>query len=744
MIKKIAALAFIGMMGLTQMAKADEGMWLPLLIKRLNHADMQKMGLQLTAEEIYSVNSSSLKDAIVSLGGFCTGEMISGEGLMLTNHHCAFDAIQQNSSEEHNYLEDGFWAMKRSEELNIPGLFASYLVRMEDVTKEVLKDVDEDMSADKRDAKIRAAMGDLQKAAGSGEGFKAQVKSFFDGNEYYLFVYEVFSDVRLTGAPPSSIGKYGGDTDNWMWPRHTGDFGMFRVYANKENGPADYSADNVPYKPKHHLPVSMSGVQENDFAMIMGFPGSTDRFLSSYGVKLAVDSEQPERVKVRRVKLDLMEVGMNSSEKIRIQYASKHAQVSNYWKYFIGQSEQLARLKVYDAKKAEEDAFEAWVATDAKRKERYGNVISDIAAAIATKEQYVMGEVYLQEAVFGIEINAFMWSLTRKCGYGGILKGDMTKVTASAEVAKETAKDFFKDFDPEVSKNITVAMLEMYYTGVPKEHHPTELTEIHAKYKGDFKKFVDKNWEKSPFTSEARFNAFVDAPSEKIMKKEVFYSLVTDFIKVYRAKIMGGGAQADAQLDKATRLYVEGIQLMNPNKKYYPNANSTLRLTYGQVLPYKAKDAVLYDFKTTIEGIMEKEDPSNLEFIVPTRLKNLYAEKDYGQYANADGDLPVCFLTNNDITGGNSGSPVINARGELIGCAFDGNWEAMSGDVHFEDQIQRTISVDIRYILFVIDKYAGAGHLVEEMTLVKSKPGTTAATPKTTEPAMIPQGEPQH
>lgn len=728
MMKRIVALMVIAMMGLTQLAKADEGMWLPLLIKRLNHTDMQKMGLQLTAEEIYSVNSSSMKDAIVSLGGFCTGEMISKEGLMLTNHHCAFDAIQQFSTEEHNYLDDGFWAMKRSDELHVPGLFAKYLVRMENVTDQILDKLDDSMSEEKRADKVRKEMKKLEQAAISDTHYEAKIKSFFDGNEYYMFIYEVYNDVRLVGAPPSAIGKYGGDTDNWMWPRHTGDFGMFRVYADKDNAPAEYSADNVPYQPKHHLPISLNGVKEGDFAMIMGFPGSTDRFLSSYGVKLAVEKEQPTRVRVRRKKLDLMEVGMNSSEEIRIQYASKHAQVSNYWKYFIGQSEQLKRLKVYDAKKAEENAFAAWAKADNDRQKRYGSVLADLESAHTTLEQYTMAEVYLQEAVFGIEINELMWGLVYKNGWFQVLqKEDTSPISNTADDAKATAEGFFKDFHGETSKSITIAMLEMYYNDVPKEQHPKMLTEIHKKYKGNFAKFVNKYWDKSIFTDQTRFNNFVDNPSVKGLEKEVFWALMNDCIDTYRKVVLGGTTEAYNKKDRATRLYVEGIRQMNKDKKYYPNANSTLRLTYGQVLPYKAKDAVNYDYITTLEGVMEKEDPNNtLEFTVPAKLKELYAAKDYGRYANENGDLVVCFLTNNDITGGNSGSPVINGKGQLIGCAFDGNWEAMSGDVHFENQVQRTISVDIGYILFVIDKYAGASHLVDEMTIVKEKPAQVA------------------
>ncbi len=702
--------------------KANEGMWLPLLIKRLNHVDMQKYGLQLTAEEIYSVNNSSLKDAIVRLGrGFCTGEMISSEGLMLTNHHCGYDAIQENSTPEHNYLADGFWAMSRDKEIHIPGLTVSYLHSMDDVTKAVLDGVTNEMSEQERAGKIRENKGKITKE--EGDKFDIQIKSFFEGNEYYIFRYITYSDVRLVGAPPSSIGKFGGDTDNWMWPRHTGDFSMFRVYAGEDNKPAEYSESNQPFKPKHHLPISLNGVKEGDYAMVMGYPGSTDRYLTSYGVKMAVELEQPARVKIRRIKLDIMEEGQAKSEAVRIQYASKHARVSNYWKYFIGQSAQLVKNNVWDKKKKIEDEFVAWSNGDEDRKKLYGNVIPSFEKAHETLEKYVYGDVYLQEAVFGPDIAGFVYGNfgMRAKILPALKEGDAEKIKAAKEEIIESGKDYFKDYNLEIDKNLFAAMMELYYNDVPKEFHPEKLTYYHGKCKGNWKKLADKYFAKSPFTSQAKLEEWIEEVSVKSIESDMMYQLMSDFITTYVQKIIAPKGQAESQMTTAKRLFVDGLRKMNPDRVYAPDANSTMRITYGQVLAYDAKDGVTYKNQTTLAGVMEKDaktDDVFHEFYIHDRLKKLYEEKDYGPYGE-DGVLYVGFLSNNDITGGNSGSPVINGNGELIGCAFDGNWEAMSGDIYFEPNIQRTISVDIRYVLFVVDKYAGAKHLVDEMTLVR-------------------------
>ncbi len=731
---------------------ADEGMWLPMFLQKLNYADMQGKGLKLTPEEIYHVNNSSLKDAIVRLGGgFCSGEMISKEGLFLTNHHCGYSVIQANSSVEHDYLKDGFWAMTREEEL--PAEFSvSYLVRMEDVSKRINGDLTDDMSEMDRAKKVSELKKEIiAEMNEKDESLDYEIKGFFKGNEFYMLVYNTYDDVRLVGAPPSSIGKYGGDTDNWMWPRHTGDFTMFRVYADKDNNPAEYSKDNVPYQPKHHLPISMKGVQQGDYAMIFGYPGSTDRYLTSYGVKLATEKDQPARVKIRRKKLDIYEAEQAKSDKVRIQYASKHAGVSNYWKYFIGQTKGLKRLNVYGKKKAQEDAFMYWVKADPKRTERYGEVMKTYEEAYAQFEKGTLAQTYLFEAIFGTEIIRHGFSYLRLKGIleqlefyksGKFKKEDSFKTLSKADQATEiaglpdkikglegqrdglvaglrgAAKGYHKDYSPVIDQQVLVAMLQMYDKDLPDSDKPQEFNELMDKYKNGYMGLGLEVFENSFMTSEAKENAFLDNPSLKAMNKDKGVQLSEMFLGFYRAVIPGKVQKANLLKEKADRLYVEGLRKMNPDKSYYPDANSTMRVTYGNVLNYKPQDAVRYDHFTTLAGVVEKFDPSNPDFELPERLIELYNKKDYGKYADKDGSLHTCFISNNDITGGNSGSGVINGNGELIGTAFDGNWEAMSGDIAFEPQLQRTISVDIRYTLFIIDKYAGASHLIEEMDLV--------------------------
>jgi hypothetical protein len=700
--------------------RADEGMWLPMLIKRLNYADMQAHGLQLSADEIYSVNQSSLKDAIVVLnGGSCTAEMISGQGLFLTNHHCAYGAIQDNSSTDHDYLTDGFWAMAMKQELPANGMTAGFLIEMRDVTDMVLGEISITSSgAERASAVANAVQAAKDKIQSEVEAhYNIVIRPFFEGNEYYAFVYETFRDVRLVGAPPSAIGKFGGDTDNWMWPRHTGDFSLMRVYMGPDGKPADYSEDNVPYQPKHFLPVSLDGVSKGDYAMIMGYPGSTDRFLSSYGVQQELTIHQPNTVKIRETRLALMKEDMDASDAIRIKYASKYAGVSNYWKYFIGQQRGLKRLKVEEKKEAEEAAFMKWVNQNDDRKAIYGNVLTDWNEAFTASNEAVLYRTYLFECVFGSEAILMAY---RSSGLAAALNNEEQSaeaIAAAASEVKSRAEKFYKDYNMPTDQKITAALLKFFYDDVPSHMQPEFFRTHVAKSKGNFTALAEKMYAKSIFRSKESLYAFLDAPSAKVLQKDLVYQFMEGFLNHYRGEVAANSAPMFDKIDNANRLYVHGLREMNQNKNYYPNANSTMRLTYGNVLDYYPADAVYFNFFTTLDGVMEKEDPNNDEFIVPDRLKELYQAKDFGPYGQ-DGTLRVCFLTNTDITGGNSGSPVINGNGELIGCAFDGNWEAMSGDIAFEPELQRTIAVDIRYVLFIIDKYAGADHLIKEMKIV--------------------------
>lgn len=717
-------------------ALADEGMWLPLHIARLNIADMQKAGCKLSAEQIYSVNSSSLKDAIVSFGGFCTGEIISPEGLILTNHHCGYDAIQSHSSVEKNYLRDGFWAYKKTEEIPTPGLFVKFLVRMEDVSARVKAKLNDKMTEAERAKAAEAEMAEIRKEATSGNGYDAEVKPFFDANEYYLMVYEIYRDVRLVGTPPESVGKFGGDTDNWMWPRHTGDFSLFRVYSGKDGKPASYSAENVPLKPRHFLPVSTSGVKEGDFTMVFGFPGRTNRFLTSYGVKLALDITNPTIVSIRDKKLRLMKENMDVNPAIRIKYASKYAQIANYWKYFIGQSQGLNRLDVVDKKLAEETAFQQWADADPARKERYGKVLSELSAAYETVRKFRKTGVFLQEGVLGSEMLQLGLSFNGLQGKLAASKDPSAdpEIRKMAEELKAELPGHFKDFDLDTDRKIFRAMMEMYRKEVSPDQQPEMMARVfEKKYKGNAAKWADDVYNKSMFASLEKLNAFLDKPTAKALAKDPAFQIANDFYMHFLQFIQPQSRPADVQIARCNRLYVEGtLKMQEGVRTFYPNANSTMRLTYGKVGAYKPRDAAFYDYKTTLEGIIEKEDPNNEEFIVPAKLKELYMKKDYGRWAE-NGTVPVGFIGNTDITGGNSGSPVINGRGELVGLAFDGNWEAMSGDIAFEPTLQRTISCDIRYVLFIVDKYAGAQNLINEMKLVEAP----AEMPLLSEPPKI-------
>nr|MBK9650883.1 S46 family peptidase [Bacteroidota bacterium] len=699
-------------------SKADEGMWMLMMLKSLNEGDMQSKGCKLTADQIYNINNSSLKDAIVHFGGFCTGEVISDQGLVITNHHCGFGSIQEHSSVEHDYLTDGYWAKTKADELPNPGLYVRFLVRMEDVTQQVLSQLSDTLNETQRRAALPKIYEGIKKAATKDTWYEADVRSFFKDNEYYLLVYEKFDDVRLVGAPPRSIGEFGGDTDNWMWPRHTGDFSMFRIYCGKDGKPAKYSPDNVPYKPKHFLPVSMAGVKDGDFSMILGYPGRTDRYLTSEGVATAVNQTSPAVVKIRTSKLAILKTDMDADKKVSIQYASKYKQSSNYWKYFIGQTKQLKRMRVFDQKLEQEKSFLTWANGDGNLKAKFGNTISEINAGYTEQRKYNLSRSYFNEAVLqGPEIMGFSF------GFSGLEKLLADKTTKPEDLKKETeslkknAAEFYKDYNAATDQKLFAGLMKMYYNDVPKDQMPPLFIEMVNKNDGDFNKMAMELYKKSMFDDSSSVYSFLENPSAKKIKKDAAYNLITDFMNTFNTQLRPKLTMADNQLAGGYRKWVAGLRQMNPNQKFYPDANSTMRLSYGTVKTYDPMDAVKYSLYTTLDGIIEKMDNDNPEFVVPDKLFQLWKNKDYGPYAE-NGVLKVCFITNNDITGGNSGSGVVNGNGELIGLAFDGNWEAMSGDIKFDDNYKRCINVDIRYVLFVIDKFAGAGHLVKEMKLV--------------------------
>ena len=696
--------------------KADEGMFLPFMLKEYKK-EMKQAGLSISYKKIYNEKKPSIKDAIVSLGGFCTAEIISPKGLMLTNHHCGYDAIRENSTPENDYLTDGFWAANFHEELPVPGLTASIVIRMEDVTDRVNGVLTNEMDSDTRKAKIRQISMEIASEATAGTNYSAYVEEFYGGNEFYLIVQEVFKDVRLVGAPPSSVGKYGGDTDNWMWERHTGDFSMFRIYANSANEPAEFSMDNQPYVPKHHLPINIGGIEEGDFSFIMGYPGSTDRYLTSHGVEMAIKKDQPSRVKVRGKKLDIMKANMKASDAVRLQYASTYAQVSNYWKYFIGQTKQLQKNEILQKKQEIEKKFQKWIDDDPQERVIYQDVMDNIEAAYEVISEYNPTSVYFFEAVYSIDINKFMLAHARLYKMLQEEELDEEMIAKEQKRLKDVADKFWEKFDYNTESTLVAAMLNLYYNDVPEAQHTMLLDSVASKYNQKWDEFVSDNLKTSVFSDKVRYQEFFKNPTLAVLKTDALFLLNLDLLDNYKKLMYGKDMnEAKAKLEKANRLFIKAMRMMNPDKKYYPNANFTLRLTYGNILAYKAQGND-YNFYTTIEGLMEKEDPESDEFIVPEKLKELYEAKDYGRYGQ-DGTLWINFISNNDITGGNSGSPVMNDKGELIGCAFDGNWEAMSGDISFEEDFQRTISCDIRYILFIIDKYAGADHLIEEMTIV--------------------------
>ncbi len=696
-------------------AKADEGMWLLSLLEKLNMGTMTEMGLKLSAEEIYSINQPSLKDAVVIFGGGCTGEIVSSQGLLLTNHHCGYGTINSHSTTENNYLRDGFWAMTREEELVSPDLSVTFLVRIEDVSEQINSRVKDKMTEEERGEVIQEISSEIEADATEGNHYSARVQSFFGGNYFYLLVYERYNDVRLVGAPPESIGNFGGDVDNWMWPRHTGDFSMFRVYSGPDGKPADYSPENIPLKPKHHLPVSIKGVEMGDFAMILGYPGGTTRYMTSTEIDEVMNITNPNRIKIRGERLDIIWQDMLEDEKVSIQYSTKHFRSSNYWKYSIGQNEALKRLKVRDQKVMLENEFKKWVNADKKRSAKYGMALQLIGSSITGRADYFYSIQYLNECLRrGSEIISFANRATRL--YEALQEGNEEKIKQMAERMKRGVAGYFKDYNLPTDLDVNRAMFRMFAEDVKKEYQPEAIIELTAAYDGDLETFVDNMFRESLFATEEKVLAFLENPTLEVLENDPAFK-VTHSIEEKYAELSEKNGAYTTNLQKGQRLYIAGLMEMQKDKVFYPDANFTMRLTYGTIGDYDPRDAVHYKHFTTLKGVMEKEDPTDVEFIVEPKLKELYKKKDYGPYGK-DGVMPVCFTTNNDITGGNSGSPTINGNGELIGLAFDGNWESISVDIAFEPELAKTIIVDIRYVLFIIDKFAGATNLVEEMDIV--------------------------
>lgn len=697
--------------------KADEGMWFLMHIKRLNQVDMQKMGLQLTAEEIYSVNNSSLKDAIVQFGGGCTAEIISSEGLVLTNHHCGYGTIAELSSPQHNYLKDGYWAATKKDELKPKNLSVRFFVRMDDVSKRILSKVNDKMTELERETAINKEIAVIEKENNEGGKYTVSVRSFYQGNEYYYFVYQDYKDVRLVGTPPETVGKFGGDTDNWEWPRHTGDFAMFRVYADKNGNPAEYSENNVPLKPKHYLPISLKGVQENDFAMILGYPGRTNRWMPAGGIEQNVKYAYPAWVEGAKTGMDNMKKYMNQNDEVRLNYASKYAGTANYWKNRQGMIDALTKFGTAQSKAKQETKFDKW-ANKPANKAKYGNVVATINNYYALTNDKAKHDNYLQQ-------------LLRTSSYGAISRGlgKQFENYAKADVAKrkemegrlnEMIDGFFDKLHIPAEKDILAAQLNLYVTKAVNYPLAPIVIDLAKENNNNFTSYVNNAFDLSLFSSKERMKAFLMLPNEVLVTNDPLY-LLSDNLMIHFNTKSEEIEKAQNDYSASFRLLVEGLRESKLAPIQYPDANSTLRLTYGKVMALpadKRNDAKINNY-TTMEGMVKKYKAGDDEFDLPTRLLDLYKQKDFGQYADKKGYMPVNFLTDNDITGGNSGSPVLNGKGELIGLAFDGNIEAMAGDVIFDPKLQRTINVDIRYVLWLIDKYAGAKHIIDELTIVK-------------------------
>lgn len=696
-------------------ARADEGMWLLPYLQKMNIKDMQDKGCKLSAEEIYSLNKNSLKDAIVIFGRGCTGEIVSPEGLLFTNHHCGYGSIQSLSSVEHDYLKNGFWAMSNAEEIPAPGLEVRFIRHISDVTADLIGNVPSIAGEKERREIVQQNIAELaSKLQKANQGKEIIIKSFFGGNQYFAFVIDVFSDVRLVGTPPTSIGKFGGETDNWMWPRHTGDFSIFRVYAGKDNQPAAYSSENVPYKAEKFLKVSLDGYKEGDFAMIMGFPGRTYRYMTSYEIDRMLNVENPQRIFIRGERQAILAEDMAASDAVRIQYAAKYAQSANYWKNSIGMSRGIKKLNVKAKKEAQEAAFESWAVQNTLPEEGFIDALPKIREAIEVLTPLQGTDQYLSEA---------LWAAVEIMEPASVFYNVKDSLTEADILAlRERLMAFYKDYNPSTDRKVAKQMLQIVRENV-KDLPSFYETEINTKFGGNIDAYVDDMYDNSVAADQTKIISLLENYSKEKAQADPAVILIKSFFDAITAlSNTQGFKEAEIQLNEGQRLYIAGLMRMQSDKAWASDANGTIRLTYGQVLPYDPADGITYNYHTTLSGMVAKEDPTNPEFVVPEKIKQLHAVRDYGRYVDAEGNLPVAFLANCDITGGNSGSPIMNAKGELIGLAFDGNWEAMSGDVAFEPELQRTISVDARYVLFVIDKFAGAGWLIDEMELVQNAP----------------------
>lgn len=696
---------------------ADEGMWIPMLLEQLNEQEMQEMGMRITARDIYDINKNSLKDAIFLFGGGCTSSVISDQGLLLTNHHCGYRTIQQHSTVENNLLSNGFWAASLDEELPNPGLTASRLVRMQDVTDKILDGVDDNMSERRRASIIRQNSDKLTAETKEGTHYDAFVRPFFQGNEFYLFVTETFTDVRLVGAPPRSIGGFGGDTDNWMWPRHTGDFALYRIYAGADNLPAEYSPDNVPYRPKYTIPVSLDGITESDFTFIYGFPGTTRQYLPSHAIQMITQKINPAGIKLRGKKIDIYQSFMNEDEAIRLQYAAKLKSVSNAWKRWKGENNGIRKLNGIQKKQDYEAAITEWINASPERANMYGGILPAFAENYAELSGFQLERTYMLEAGLSNEIVRAARSLTslnnllQKEGYTD------DELTAELEKARSALQNFYKDYHQPLDREVLAAMLKAYRQGIDGYRLPPVFDLIDRRFKGDVDRYADWLFGRSMFAVEEDALAFVEnfrTRHAKRLRKDPAFELASGLLKHYRQEILPELSRINNSNDSLMRLYVRANMEFEPDRRFYPDANLTLRVSYGNVKPYYPRDAVFYHYQTSLTGVMEKDDPAILDYKVEEKLKALYQAKDFGRYGQGD-TMPVCFIGNNHTTGGNSGSPAFNADGHLIGLNFDRVWEGTMSDLMFDPDQCRNIMVDIRYCLFIIDKFAGAERLIREI-----------------------------